>query len=87
MENVFKNKSENVKLVSDWLQHKMNQQFNSEINLSREYAIDIDGSGLIIPTEGLSKLNYEQKSYLSTMIRSINSREVSFEEMNSELNL
>jgi len=85
MENIFRNSSENIKIVRCWLQLRMNKKFDAEINLHREYVIDIIGSGLIIPTLGLSRLNFEQKSYLYMIIRTVNSKDISIEEIRTEL--
>lgn len=74
MKNIFQNKIDTVNVITEWIQLKMSTQFNEEINLDDSYIIDIDGSGLVLPTDGESSLNEGQKSHLSTLCNMINSQ-------------
>lgn len=86
MQNPFKAKSDATNIISRWLQLKMNNQFNTEIDLDKSYIIDIDGSGLVLPTDGESSLNDGQKSHLGTYCRMINNGGITLEKMDEEIN-
>lgn len=86
MENPFKSRIDTLNIISNWLQLKMNNQFQEEINLSDTYIIDVDGSGFVLPTDGESSLNDGQKSFLRTYCNMINNQEVTFEQLNEDLN-
>lgn len=85
MNNIFQSRIEATKIISEWLQLKMNTQFNEEINLNDSYLIDIDGTGMVLPTDGESSLNEGQKSYLNTFCNMINRPTITLEEMKLEV--
>ncbi|MCP1300622.1 hypothetical protein NK356_15715 [Chryseobacterium sp. S0630] len=84
MNNLFKNRSNDMNAVNEWLQLKMNSQFNEEIDLTNSYTIDVDGSGLVLPTHKGSSLNDGQKSYLETFCRAVN--ELTLEQVKEQIN-
>lgn len=86
MKNIFQNKIDAVNIITEWIQLKMNTQFNEEINLDDSYIIDIDGSGLVLPTDGKSSLNDGQKSYLRTFCNMINRPTITLDQMKEEIN-
>ncbi|MGE8535158.1 MAG: hypothetical protein ACN6OJ_11300 [Chryseobacterium sp.] len=86
MNNIFQNKSNDINAVHEWIQLKMNSQFNEEINLSNSYIIDVDGSGLVLPTHEQSSLNDAQKSYLDILCIMINRPTITLEQIKEEIN-